>query len=80
MDDDAETISSTSTANYNREEVEGSLTTISKAFHMIPQEYEKLTSTVPHMNKVQAAQVVVRLPVLPILKQEEGKSRSGRGD
>ena len=70
MDDDAETISSMSTADYNREEVvEGSLTTISEAFHTIAQEYEKLTSMVPHMSKVQAAQVVARLPVLPILKQ-----------
>ena len=76
MDDDAETISSTSTANYNREEVEGSLTTISKAFHTIAQEYEKLASTVPHMSKVQAAQVVARLPVLPILKQEVKKEKA----
>ena len=71
MDDEAETISSTSTADYNREEVEGSLTTISEAFHTIAQEYEKLTGTVPHMSKVQAAQVIVRLPVLPILKPWE---------
>ena len=76
MDDDAETISSTSTADYNREEVEGSLTTISEAFHTIAQEYEKLTSTVPHMSKVQAAQVVARLPALPILKQEVKKEKA----
>ena len=47
IDDDAETISLTSTADYDREEVKTSLTTISKAFHTIAQEYEKLTSTVP---------------------------------
>ena len=70
LDDDVETISSTSTADYNREEVEVSLTTISKAFHTIAQEYEKLMDTVPHMSKIQAVQVIVRLPVLPILKQE----------
>ena len=40
IDDDAETISSTSTADYNREEVETSLTTISEAFDTIAQEYE----------------------------------------
>ena len=80
MDDDAETISSTSTAHYNREKVEGSLTTISKAFHTIAQEYEKLTSTVPHMSKVQAAQVVARLPVLPILKQEVKKEKAEATD
>ena len=75
IDDDAETISSMSTANYNREEVEGSLTTISEAFHTIAQEYEKLTGTVPHMSKVQAVQVIARLPVIPILKQEVKKEK-----
>ena len=69
-DDDAKTSSSTSTANYDREEVETSLTNIAEAFHTIAQEYEKLTSTVPHMSKVQAAQVIARLPILPALKQE----------
>ena len=70
VDDDAETISSTSTADYDREEVEVSLTTISEAFHTIVQEYEKLTTTVPHMSKIQAAQVIAKLPILPIQKQE----------
>ena len=69
-DDDAKTISSMSTANYDREEVETSLTNITEAFHTIAQEYEKLTGTVPHMSKVQAAQVIARLPTLPALKQE----------
>ena len=70
IDDDAETISSISTADYDREEVETSLTTICKVFHTIAQEYEKLTSTVPHMSKIQAAQVIARLSILPIQKQE----------
>ena len=70
VDDDAETISSTSTADYDHEEVETSLTTISQAFHTIAQEYEKLTTTVPHMSKIQAAQVIAKLPILPIQKQE----------
>ena len=80
IDDDAETISSMSTADYNREEVEGSLTTISEAFHTIAQEYEKLTGTVPHMSKVQAVQVIVRLPVLPILKQEVKMEKAEAAD
>ena len=70
LDDDAKTISSTSTTNYNQEEVEASLTNITEAFHTIAQEYKKLTGTVPHMSKVQAAQVMARLPILPALKQE----------
>ena len=70
INDDAETISSTSTADYDREEVETSLTTISEVFNTIAQEYEKLTTTTPHMSKIQAAQVITRLPILPIQKQE----------
>ena len=69
-DDDMETISSTSTANYNWGEVEMSLTTIDEAFHTIAQEYKKLTTTELHMTQVQAAQVVARLPIMPVLKQE----------
>ena len=49
---------------------------ISEAFHTIAQEYEKLTGTVPHMSKVQPAQVIARLPVLPILKQEVKKEKA----
>ena len=75
-----ETISSTSTADYNHEEVETSLSTISDAFHTIAQEYEKLTDTVPHMSKIQAAQVIARLPVLPILKQEVKKEKAETAD
>ena len=70
IDDDAETISSTSTADYDHKEVKVSLTTISEMFHTIAQEYEKLTTTVPHMSKIQAAQVIAKLPILPIQKQE----------
>ena len=69
IDNDAKTISLTSTADYDHEEVETSLTTISEAFHIIAQEYEKLTGTIPHMSKIQAAQVIVRLPILPVQKQ-----------
>ena len=70
IDDDAETISSTSTADYDHKEVETSLATISKMFYTIAQEYEKLTGTIPHMSKIQAAQVIVRLPILLVQKQE----------
>ena len=70
IDNNAETISSTSTADYDHEEVKTSLTTISEAFHTIAQEYEKLMGTVPHMSKIQAAQVIVKLPILPVQKQE----------
>ena len=80
IDDNAETISSTSTVDYNREEVKTSLSMISDVFHTIVQEYEKLTNTVPHMSKIQAVQVIARLPVLPILKQEVKKEKTETAD
>ena len=51
-------ISSTSTTDDDEEEVEASLTTIADAFHAIVQEYEKLGGVVPHMKKMQAANVI----------------------
>ena len=69
MEDDAEMISSTSRADYDREEVEASLTNIADAFHVIDQEYEKLVRVVPNMSKTQAS-VIARMPILPFVKQE----------
>ena len=70
MEDDADNITSTSTADYDREEVDTLLTTTADAFHTIGQEYEKLVGVVPHMSKIQAANVVAQMPILPFLKQE----------
>ena len=52
----------------------------SDTFHTIAQEYKKLTDTVPHMSKIQAVQVIARLPVLPILKQEVKKEKVETAD
>ena len=54
-------------ADYEQEEVETSLTTIADAFHTISQEYKKLVNVVPHMSKVQVANVIARMPILPFL-------------
>ena len=70
MKDDVETISSISTADYDREEVEASLTNIADTFHVIGQEYKKLVRVVPHMSKTQAASVIARMLILPLVKQE----------
>ena len=74
-EDDIEMISSTSTTHYDREEVEA-LATIADAFHTIGQEYDKLVGVVPHMKKMQATNVIAKMPILPFIKQEikaEGK-------
>ena len=70
MEDDVETINSTSTADYDREEVEVLLTNIADTFHVIGQEYEKLVGVVPHMSKTQAAGVIARMPIVSFVKQE----------
>ena len=77
-----EMLSSTSTADYDREEVETSLTNIAEAFHTIGSEYEHLCAIVPHMTKVQATNVISRLPIVPFLGKSEKvkaekKSESG---
>ena len=69
---DTETISSTSTADYDREEVETSLANIAEAFHTIGSEYEHLCAIVPHMMKVQAASVISRLPIILFLGKSKG--------
>ena len=56
--------------------MEVSLVTIADAFHTIGQEYEKLVGVVPHMKKMQATNVITKMPILPFVKQEikaEGK-------
>ena len=65
--DDTKTISSNSVADYDHEELETSLTTITDAFHKIGNEYELLCSIVPHMSKTQAAIVISRLPIIPFM-------------
>ena len=52
VEDDVEMISSTSTADYDREEIEASLTNTADVFLIIVPEYEKLVGVVPHMSKM----------------------------
>ena len=70
-ENNTEAISSTSTADYDQEEVEVSLATVAEAFHTISSEYELLCTIVLHMTKVQVASVISRLPVIPFLSKKE---------
>ena len=74
-ENNTETINSTSTTDYDQEEVEASLATVVEAFHTIGSEYERLCTIVLHMTTVQAASVISRLPIMPFLgKVEKVKS------
>ena len=65
--DEMEMISSTSTVDYDQDEVEASLAAITDAFHKIGNEYEHLCSIVPHMTKIQVANIIGRLPIIPFI-------------
>ena len=65
--DETETISSTSISDNDREEVKTSLHAIADAFHKIGNEYKHLCSIVLQMSKVQAANVIGKLPVIPFV-------------
>ena len=67
---ETETISSTSTADYNREAVKMSPQAIADAFPKIRNEYEYLCSIVRHMSKVQAANMISKLPIIPFMGRE----------
>ena len=69
---DAETISSTSTADFNREEAEDLLDKVSSCQTALSQHYNKLNQIVPHMTNAQMAQYLGKIHIMPLMKVESG--------
>ena len=69
-DSDAETISSTSTADYDREEAEDLLDKISSCHMVLATHYNKMNEIVPHMTKMQLAQYLGKVHIMNIVKTE----------
>ena len=67
---DAETISSTSTADYDREEAEDLLDKISSCHTALATHYNKMNEIVPHMTKTQLAQYLGKVHIMNIVKPE----------
>ena len=67
---DAETISSTSTADYDREEAEDLLDKISSCHTALATHYNKMNEIVPHMTKTQLAQYLGKVHIMNIVKTE----------
>ena len=65
---DAETISSTSTADYDREEAEDLLDKISSCHTALTTHYNKMNEIIPHMTKTQMAQYLGKVHILNIVK------------
>ena len=71
-DEDAETISSTSTADYDRDEAEELINQIASCHATLAQKYEDINKVVPHMTKTQLALYLGKVPVIPLVKPEAG--------
>ena len=67
---DAETISSTSTTDYDREEAEDLLDKISSCHTALATHYNKMNEIVPHMTKTQLAQYLGKVHIMNIVKTE----------
>ena len=71
-DSDAKTISSTSTADFDREEAEDLLDKVSSCQTALSQHYNKLNQIVPHMTNAQMAQYLGKIHIMPLVKVESG--------
>ena len=69
---DAETISSTSTGDYDREEAEDLLDKISSCQTALSQHYNRLNQIVPHMTNAQLANYMRKIHIMPLVKAESG--------
>ena len=75
-DSDVETISSTSTADYDRDEVEDLLDKISSCHTALTTHYNKMNEIIPHMTKTQLAQYLGKVHILNIVKMEGTVSKT----
>ena len=69
---DAETISSTSTADFDRDEAEDLLDKVSSCQTALSQHYNKLNQIVPHMANAQMVQYLGKIHIMPLMKVESG--------
>ena len=69
---DAETISSTSTADFDRDEAKDLLDKVSSCQMALSQHYNKLNQIIPHMTNTQMAQYLGKIHIMPMVKAESG--------
>ena len=70
-EDKDETISSTSTQDFDREKVEREFINLASHYQQIGESFKKLVEEVPHMKKWQLATNLAKMPILPMIKIEE---------
>ena len=67
-EDRDETISSTSTQDFDREKVEREFINLTSHYQQISESFKKLVEEVPHMRKCQLATHLTDMPILPMVK------------
>ena len=70
-DSDGETISSTSTTDYDRDEAEDLVDKIASCHSALSTHYLKLCSLIPHMSKTQLGLYLGKIPFTPLLIKAE---------
>ena len=70
-EDKDETISSTLTQDFNRENVEREFINLTSYYQQIRESFKKLVEEVPHMKKQQLATNFAKMPILPMIKVNE---------
>ena len=70
--DETMSISSTSTADYDRDEVEDLVKKIASCHTALTQHYADINKVVPHMLKMQLATYLGKIPIVPLVKLEGG--------
>ena len=68
MENKDETISSTSTHDFDRERVEREFINLTSHYQQIRESFKKLVEEVPHMKKCQLATNLADMPILPMVK------------
>ena len=70
--DETMSISSMSTADYDRDEAEELLDKIASCHTALAQHYADINKVVPHMLKMQLATYMGKIPIVPLVKLEGG--------
>ena len=70
-EDEDETISSTSTQDFDREKVEREFINLASHYQQIGESFKKLVEEVPHMKKRQLVTNLAKMPILPMIKIDE---------
>ena len=70
--DETMSISSTCTADYDRDEAEDLVAKIASCHTALAKHYEDINGIIPHMTKTQMATYLGKIPIIPLGKPEAG--------